>query len=105
MGSVGESGNPRSKGRNNAVRVLCSLLASERWTGERGERGRGGGGGEGYDKREKDVKRVVKQGGTALLVHGALPRKPLFVLHPFARARQATRENEGTRKGRWRGKR
>jgi len=36
-------------------------------------------------------------------VHGALPRKPLFVLHPFARARQATRENEGTRKEGWEG--
>lgn len=55
-----------------------------------------------YDRREKDVKCVVKQGRTALLVHGALPRKPLFVLHPFARARQAMRENEGTRKG-WEG--
>lgn len=59
-----------------------------------GERRRGSVNGEAR-RREKDIERVVGQGGKALLVHGALPRKPLFVLHPFAR--QAARENEGTR--------
>lgn len=98
VGSVGERENGegwRAVRGNNAVCAQCSLLANDDGRSVNGEARR----------REKDIERVVGQGGKALLVHGALPRKPLFVLHPFARSSGSARErgNEkcggGTRGG------
>lgn len=91
---MGESGRTRGEGET----TRCAHCA-RCWRASDGRGLRSGEREGARAKREKDVKRVVEQGGKALLVHGALPRKPLFVLHPFARARQAARENEGTRKG------
>lgn len=88
-GERGRAGDARQREKQRDV--LCSLLPSD---------GQAAANEREDDKRKKDIKRVVEQGEKALLVHGALPRKPLFVLHPFARARQATRENAGMKKGR-----
>lgn len=81
----GKRGRGEVRGEEeNAVCAQCSLLANgtAAWIGERGSAVTG----------EKDIERVVGQGGKALLVHGALPRKPLFVLHPFARSSGSARE-------------
>jgi len=84
------------RGTTQCARCVRCWRASDSWVNGRAE---------GSAAKGKNVERVVEQGEKALLVHGALPRKPLFVLHPFARSLVSERENEGTRNWGRRGRR
>lgn len=82
-----EDGSGEERVGKRGVRAMFAVgerVAGGAGKGERDEQG--------MRRREKDAERVVRQGEKALLVHGALPRKPLFVLHPFARSSGSARE-------------
>lgn len=85
MGSVGDREGKRGKGGYHGVRAVFAA----------GERARTRDGVRVVAAAREGRRGVVEQGGKTLLVHGALPRKPLFVLHPFACSSGSTRERGG----------